>query len=84
MPTATADETFAEWQERNPLRIWRKNSGRTMAEIAVEVGVSITALQKWESGTSTPNSANMKKLGQLTSDSAIEFRWRDWANSYRP
>ena len=43
----------------------RKELGLTQSEVAVFCGVSLTAFQNWERGTSKPTEENQKKLEKL-------------------
>jgi transcriptional regulator with XRE-family HTH domain len=47
------------------LREVRKNKGLTQIEVAVRVGVSLTAYQLWERGASEPSPDNLKKLEEV-------------------
>jgi DNA-binding transcriptional regulator YiaG len=77
MPTETV-ETVQEWMARNPLRIWRRTSEMNWREIAVSLGVSVTALQKWESGVMQPNEANIARIERLTNFTVTRSIWEQW------
>ena len=44
------------------IKEFRKQYGITRSDLAVSVGVSITAVQNWENGTSTPSQENTAKI----------------------
>lgn len=78
MTTQPKLEPMQEWQQANPLRIWRKSAGQTMAHVCAVIGVSITALQKWENGASLPNNSNMNRIAQLTGGEVTGVTWAAW------
>lgn len=47
------------------IREMREKKGITRAKLAVEVGVSITAIQNWENDTSKPSAENQEKLDKI-------------------
>lgn len=47
------------------LKELRKQAGMTQTEVAVAVGVSLTAYQLWERGASTPKDENLQKLKEV-------------------
>ena len=52
----------AEWQDRNPLVVWRRERGWSQAGVALGLGVSVNTLRSWEQGASVPQPANMDRL----------------------
>lgn len=51
----------------------RKDTGKTQGQIAVEVGVSLTAYQNWERGYSKPSIDNQKKLDKALNYNRMPF-----------
>ncbi len=49
----------------NEIRERRKELGMTQVQVAVKVGVSLTAYQLWEHGVLHPNDQNAKKLKEV-------------------
>lgn len=43
----------------------RKQKGMTQIDVAIAVGVSLTAYQLWERGVMKPNEENEKKLKEV-------------------
>lgn len=43
----------------------RKKMKMTQIDVAVKIGVSLTAYQLWEKGANNPNEENLKKLKEL-------------------
>jgi DNA-binding transcriptional regulator YiaG len=78
MPTI---ETIDQWLLENPLRKWRKDSQFRVSRIAQILGVSLTAIQKWEGGHTTPNEVNMKSLAALTAQPDFQEQWNKWQAS---
>lgn len=71
-----------EWIERNPLRVWRRDQGLSVSQVASILGVTIMTLGMWEKGITTPNSDNMNNLNELFADDLTEA-WDQW-KSDRP
>lgn len=69
---------MATWVERNPLRTWRARTGTTLFSAAVQLGVSMTSISKWEKGAGQPTPENMAALARLTGDAAIAEAWAAW------
>ena len=51
----------------------RVNAGYTQAEFAEKLGVSLYALQKWESGKADMRCSSLKKISELTGFSMDDF-----------
>lgn len=70
--------TIDEWRSKNPIRIWRKKHDASLNMVAVQAGVSLTTVNNWEQGLSTPNSEHMQRLARLTGDEQIGSKWEKW------
>ena len=44
------------------IRKLRKELGLTQSDLAIKCGVSLTTIQLWERGVSTPSEENLEKL----------------------
>jgi len=51
----------------------RKNLGLTQSELAEKLGVSLSAVQKWESGKADIRFSHMKQISLLTGFSLDDF-----------
>ena len=51
----------------------RVNAGYTQAEFAEKIGVSLSALQKWERGIGGMRVASLKKISELTGFKMDDF-----------
>ncbi len=51
----------------------RKQKGLTCCELAKEMSVSHTAVNKWESGTSLPRAKKLPRLAKLLGCSVSDF-----------
>lgn len=51
----------------------RKNMGLTQSELAEKLGVSLAAVQKWESGKCDVRFSHMKKISELSGFSLDDF-----------
>ena len=73
------------WKTRNPLRDWRLNRGTTAYSAAALMGVSVQALQRWESGASSPNNGSMALLADLIGEDVddLSVRWQAWRDEAR-
>lgn len=73
-----------EWRSRNPLKAWRKKTCTTQTNAAAMVGVGVQAMQRWESGASTPSPENMDQIAimmdryEANDLSALMHEWADW------
>jgi len=69
---------ISEWLARNPLRLWRRRTGVPMSSVAILVGVSLTAIQKWEGGLTNPTEVNMMRLATLMESPDLATEWANW------
>lgn len=76
-----AEGRLKEWQLQNPLRLRR--GSRSRASVAAQIGVSATAVEKWEQGLSTPNPANMAAVARVVSVGykSLRAEWSVWESS---
>lgn len=51
----------------------RVNAGYTQAQFAKKLGVSLSALQKWEDGKSDMRVSSLKKISEITGFSMDDF-----------
>lgn len=51
----------------------RVNAGYTQAQFAQKLGVSLSALQKWEDGKSDMRVSSLKKISEITGFSMDDF-----------
>lgn len=51
----------------------RINMGLTQSDLAEKIGVSLSAVQKWESGKADIRFSHMKKISELTGFSLDDF-----------
>ena len=47
------------------IKIARAKAGKTQADIAKEVGVTVAAVSLWENGTTMPRAATLNKLARF-------------------
>ena len=55
------------------LKRWRERKFLTQQGLADALGVSLTAVQRWEMGHTTPRAATRRKLVEVLGISAEEF-----------
>ena len=55
------------------IRAARVLKGMTQEELAKEIGVSLSSVQKWETGKSDIRFSHMKKISELTGISMDDF-----------
>ena len=69
-----------EWVEKNPLRVWRRETKTPQMAVASVVGVSVFAVQTWEIGSNRPNPEHMEKLARLVGRAPEDFahEWDSW------
>jgi DNA-binding transcriptional regulator YiaG len=72
-----------DWMRRSPLRIARQKRGLTQREVAAAVGVSATAVQNWEWGSSYPSDFSLRLLSELLGDPDLSRRWAEWWSAER-
>jgi DNA-binding transcriptional regulator YiaG len=77
-PVRAQARAINEWLHINPLRQWRRRTGTTMSAVAILVGVSLTAIQKWEGGLANPSDVNMTRLATLMEAPDLATEWADW------
>ena len=71
----------------NTLKILRKKTGKTLEQVAEEVGINIRYLQKLEAGDQTPHYLNLFKLAEslnTTPDQIIGEIYKQWVEAGRP
>lgn len=76
--TTVVVERLREHLSRNPLRVWRDKNDVTLGEVAALLGVSISTLQRWESGVSTINAAHFARLAAITNSEAFGDEFAAW------
>lgn len=67
-----------DWKNNNPLRKFRKNNKCAQTQIAAMLGVSVTTIRLWESGSMTPSEENFEKIKKLTEKDNIKEEWSCW------
>lgn len=77
MPVVLKDE-LREWVNRNPLRVWRREQGLSMRDVASLMGVSLASVESWEYGNAIPNDVNMSLLMRLTNIPDLPVQWNSW------
>lgn len=70
-------EQHRQWQEENPLRVWRKEQKVTIHAAASILGVSVSSIQHWEAGATMPSDELMPRL-VATIGQHTPRRWRTW------
>ena len=65
------------WQQRCPLREWRRKHDLTQKETAGMLGVSLATLQNWEYGVNAPSERMMAKIRELIGTHAVRT-WLTW------
>lgn len=71
------------WQERNPLRIWRKRNDCTLQAAASLLGVNAKSIQLWESGSTQPIERNIELIATLLKlrPATLAKKWAVWSAS---
>lgn len=83
-----AIDVMKAWQMKCPLKLFRLANKVTLTTAALHIGVSVTSLQFWESGTRLPKYDHFKALasfmrkkcdgGKEANTTATEATWRKW------
>lgn len=79
--TVTKTETpHEQWVARNPLRKWRADNGMSIMATAARANVSMSAIQQWESGATTPTETKMGQLAVLldAEPDKLARTWQRW------
>lgn len=80
--TPLAFDALKTWQMKCPLKIFRIANKVTLTTAALRIGVSVTSLQFWESGTRLPKFDHFKELAKFMSKkpdtTTTEAKWRKW------
>jgi transcriptional regulator with XRE-family HTH domain len=74
-------EKLSSWQERNPLRLWRRKQppeGWNRSVLARQLGVSHTSVEAWEKGSRLPLVDAFAKIEALTHITTQQ--WMRWFN----
>lgn len=74
-------DVYREHVENNPLRKWRHAHGASFNETAALVGISVSTIQKWETGAAYPTDTNLVILQRITGMDDIVDEWTNWYNS---
>jgi ribosome-binding protein aMBF1 (putative translation factor) len=72
-------DLLSEWQEKNPLRLWRLKQppeGWNRSVLARQLGVSHTAVGNWERGERLPVVDAFAKIEKLTGINSVQ--WMEW------
>ena len=69
---------MTRWEDANPLRQWRQAIKITVAQAASIFGVSIPAVQKWESGVGGLRRENMERLIKVLRAPDLDEKWTEW------
>lgn len=75
----TSEDVLTDWQQRNPLRVWREAQppeGWTRSVLARQLEVSHTAVASWEDGKRLPMVDAVAKIEKLTDIGATQ--WMAW------
>jgi DNA-binding transcriptional regulator YiaG len=75
---ATVLENLRGHLARNPLREWRDKNSVSQGEVAALLGVSISTLQRWESGIGTINASHLPRLVVITGNDAFADEFNAW------
>ena len=70
---------LAEWQDQNPLRLWRLKQppeGWKLSVLARQIGRSHTAVGSWERGERLPMLDGFAKIEELTGITSKQ--WMAW------
>ena len=62
------------------LQLYRKKRNLTQSELAEKVGISVSAIEKYEAGTRTPLMKNAKKLANFFNITIDELLGREANN----
>ena len=73
-------EAHRKWTRANPLREWRTENSVTIHAASSMLGVSMTSIQLWESGSAHPSRENMEKLTKVTGMPHLSRRWEQWVS----
>lgn len=69
---------LAQWQQLNPLRKWREQTGVAKTQLAAAIGVSTTTIRAWETGIFAPSAENKSALYQITNSAVSTLDWAQW------
>jgi transcriptional regulator with XRE-family HTH domain len=86
-PTAVKrKEKIKAWIETNPLRLWRKNEGLAMMDVASSLDIAFSSIQQHEQGGYVPNEDTMAKYAgaMKLSPEKLERDWLAWYNNRPP
>jgi transcriptional regulator with XRE-family HTH domain len=77
--TVEADR-IEEWVEENPIRQWRKRTGRRQIDVAEETGTAVSQVAAWERATYFPSFSKLRDIaGLMGRDPAkLEHAFRLW------
>jgi transcriptional regulator with XRE-family HTH domain len=82
---AVMTPSYSDWRNANPLRAWRATRSPRVGlhEAGGRLGVGVSTIQTWESGSARPNADNMLALAAMTGIANIEQAWDTWL-THRP
>jgi len=83
--STTTKERIGTWRDASPVRKWRLKNGLSLSDAAVLLGVSLTAITKWESGVNMPAESRFEQLAatmKFGSASTLRNAWGRWIESH--
>lgn len=80
MSTRSKDLEIQNWQDANPLKVWRERKQMTMSTLANRIGVTPKTVQFWERGLTQPTERNLERIAsaiEMTSRTLVH-KWQTW------